>query len=302
MKIPIYFLGTSQAIPTAKRNHTAMLMLYKQENILIDCGEGTQRQFRKAKINPCKLTRIFITHWHGDHILGLPGLLQTLALNKYNKTLQVYGPRGTKKFMSLMLRLFVFSGKIKVEIKEISGGKALETEDFFIKAFPVNHGPPALGYSFIEKDKRRLDKKKIKKLKLPNSPLLKKLQQGKAVRYKGKTIKANAVSRIEKGRKITFILDTRIDKSFAKEAENSDLLISESTFLEDSENGKSLAFEYKHLTAKQAAEIAKKSKSEKLVLTHLSQRYSNSEGKILKEARKVFKNTSIANDLEKIEV
>jgi len=118
MKIPIYFLGTSQAIPTAKRNHTAVLLQYKSENILVDCGEGTQRQFRKAKLNPCALTRILITHWHGDHVLGLPGLLQTLALNNYNKILYIYGPRGTKRFMDLLYSLFVPRGKIKIEFKK----------------------------------------------------------------------------------------------------------------------------------------------------------------------------------------
>jgi len=117
MKIPIVFLGTSQAIPTAKRNHIAMLLHYKNETMLVDCGEGAQRQFRKAKINPCKLTRLLITHFHGDHVLGLPGLFQTLALNSYNKTLQVYGPRGTLRFIDLMKRLFIPRGNLKIEVR-----------------------------------------------------------------------------------------------------------------------------------------------------------------------------------------
>src|SRR3989344_7955998 len=119
MKIPIMFLGTGQAIPTIRRNHTSILLNYKNENLLFDCGEGTQRQFRKAKINPCNLTKIFITHWHGDHILGLPGLLQTLALNGYNKTLLIYGPKGTFSFFNRIMNMFIFKGKIKYEIKEI---------------------------------------------------------------------------------------------------------------------------------------------------------------------------------------
>src|SRR4030067_2460046 len=103
MKIPITFLGTSQSIPTEKRNHTAVLLKYKDENILVDCGEGTQRQFRKAHLNPCKVTRILITHGHGDHVLGLPGLLSTLSLSGYQKTLCIYGPKGTKEFVKEML-------------------------------------------------------------------------------------------------------------------------------------------------------------------------------------------------------
>ena len=106
--IKVKFLGTSGAVPTAERNHTSMLLEYENENILIDCGEGTQRQFRKARINPCKITRILITHWHGDHVLGLPGLLQTLGFSEYNKTLYIYGPKGTKEFMQNLFKTFFF--------------------------------------------------------------------------------------------------------------------------------------------------------------------------------------------------
>ena len=140
MKIPITFLGTSQAIPTADRNHTSILLTYKSENILIDCGEGTQRQFRKLKLNPCNLTRLLITHWHGDHILGIPGLLQTLALNGYNRKLQVYGPKGTEFFLRKILEMFVFEGKINYEVHEVSSGKILETPDFYIQSQEMIHG------------------------------------------------------------------------------------------------------------------------------------------------------------------
>ena len=299
MKIPITFLGTGQAVPTAKRNHTAMLIQYKNENILIDCGEGTQRQFRKAKLNPCKLTRLLITHWHGDHVLGIPGLLQTLALNNYNKTLQIYGPKGTKRFMALMYRLFIKTGKIKVQVKEISSGKVFDTPDFSVQASQMKHGAPCIAYAFVEKDKVRIDKKKLKKLKLPQSSLISKLQQGKDITYKGKRIKAGKITYKEKGRKICFIFDTAINKNAKNIAKDSDLLICEATYTEKQSD---LAREYKHLTARQAAAIAKNSNSKKLILTHLSQRYENSEGKILNEAKKVFKNSKIAEDLDRIEI
>ena len=105
-KIKLTFLGTSSAVPTKSRNHPSILLQYKEQNLLFDCGEGTQRQFRKAKLNPCKLTKIFISHWHGDHILGLPGLLQTLALNGYNNVLEIYGPLGTKQKMKNLFDFF----------------------------------------------------------------------------------------------------------------------------------------------------------------------------------------------------
>jgi len=301
MKIPIVFLGTGQAIPTAKRNHTAILLNYKNEQILIDCGEGTQRQFRKLKLNPCSLTKILITHWHGDHVLGLPGLLQTLALNNYNKTLDIYMPKGTRHHMDLMYRLFVFKEKIKVNIHECDSGKIFENSDFILEAEKMSHNTPTLAYSFIEKDKLRINKSKLDKLKIKGK-LIGELAKGKDIIWQGKKIKARELTYRQDARKITVILDTKINPNCEKIAKNSDLLICESTYMENSENGKQLAEEYKHLTAKQAAEIAKSSKSKKLILTHLSQRYENKEKKILEEARKVFKNAEIAQDLDKIEI
>src|SRR3989344_6687172 len=182
MKIPIIFLGTGQAIPTIKRNHTSIWLEYKDEVILVDCGEGTQRQIRKAKLNPCRITRILITHWHGDHILGLPGLLQTLALNGYNKTLHVYGPKGTRTYFSEIMNIFIFQGKLKTQIHEIEKGKLLETPEFIIDSLQMSHGTPCLAYSFIEKDKFRIDKEKLKKLKLSSSPLIKELKAGKNIK------------------------------------------------------------------------------------------------------------------------
>lgn len=298
MKIPISFLGTSQAIPTEKRNHTAVLLKYKDETILVDCGEGTQRQFRKARLNPCKITRILITHWHGDHILGLPGLFQTLALNNYNRTLHIYIPKGTSAYIDLIFRMFAFQGKIKFEIHECSAGKILETKDFCIGAEKMLHGTPTLAYSFIEKDKLRINKQKLKKLKIQGR-IISELQKGKDIIWNNKKIKAKDLIYKQKGKKITIIMDTCINNRMLKIAKNSDLLITESTYIEKEAD---LAKEYRHLTAKQAALTAKKSKAKKLILTHISQRYENNEKVILNEAKKIFKNTVLAEDLMRVEV
>ena len=301
MKIKITFLGTGQAIPTAKRNHSAILLNYKDENILIDCGEGTQRQFKKAKLNMCKITRLLITHWHGDHILGIPGMLQTLALNNYSKTLKIYGPKGTKKFIDLMYELFVHKEKIKIEVNEISSGTVFKTKDFTIESQPMLHNTPCLAYSFIENNKIRINKEKLKKLKLKGK-IIAELAKGKDIKINNKKIKVSELTYKEKGKKITIILDTKINPSIYKISKDSDLLICESTFLGNSENGEKLAKEYFHLTAKQAAQIAKISNSKELILTHISQRYQANEKPILQEAKKVFKNTKIVNDLEKLEI
>ncbi len=297
-KIKLTFLGTSDAIPSADRNHTAILLTYEGENMLIDCGEGTQRQFRKAKLNPCKTTRILITHWHGDHILGIPGLLQTLALSGYNKTLYIYGPKGTKKFIREIFKTLIFSGKIKLEVKEVNG-KFFENKDFYLESEKMTHGPPCNAYCFVKKGQIRIDKNKLKKSKLGPGKYLQKLKLGKDITYKGKKYKAKNFTFTEGDKKICFVLDTNLNKKIIPFVKNSDLLIMESTF--DSSLQKR-AKEYKHMTAKQAAEAAKKSKSKKLVLTHVSQRYKAKPKKILNEAKKVFKKTTIAKDLDVVEV
>jgi len=300
MDFNITFLGTSSAVPTAKRNHPAIFIGVNSENILIDCGEGTQRQFRKAKLNPCKLTKLLITHWHADHILGIPGLLETLSMSEYSKTLEIYGPRGTKEKIAAMEKLF---GKfrIKYKINEISG-KFIDTNELTFYASTMSHGILTNAYSITIKDKRRLDKSKIKKLKLPNSPLLKKLQQGKDVALNGKKIKSSSVSYIEKGKKLTIVLDTSFNKKAITFAKDSDLLITESSFLESSKDGLKKSKEYKHLTAKQAATIAKKAKVKQLIITHYSQKYSLTPEILLKEAKKVFKKTSTVEDLDQITI
>jgi len=300
MPINLTFLGTSQAIPTARRNHTALLLEYSGENILIDCGEGTQRQFRKAHLNPCKITRILITHWHGDHILGIPGLLQTLLMNGYNKKLCVYGPRGTNYYMRKIIELLVPYCKLNLEIHEVSEGKFLETKDFYIESLPLKHSEiPCNAYAFIEKEKTRLDKKKLRKLKIPNSPLISQLVQGKDIMINGKKIQAKNLVYKSEAKKVAIVFDTKLMPNCIKIAQDSDVLVSEAVYLN---NEKELADLHEHLTAEQAGEIAKKSNSKALYLAHLSQRYDGSEKLILAEAKKKFKNTIIAEDLMNIQI
>ncbi len=296
-QIKITFLGTSNAIPTKKRNHTSILLNYKNESILVDCGEGTQRQFKIAEISPSKLTRILITHWHGDHVLGLPGLFQTLAMSDYKKTLKIYGPKGTRKFIEILKNLINI--KISLEINEIQTGILVDEREFSIQALPMTHDTPTLAYSFILKDKRRLNKEKIKKLKIPNSPLLSQLQQGKDITFNNKKISSKNVSYLEKGKKISFILDTSLNNSTIKLADKSDLLVCESSF---SRKDEKQAGEYKHLTAEQAALIAKKAKVKSLILTHISQRYEHTPKIIEDEAKKIFKNVLIAKDFDVIKI
>lgn len=296
--INLTFLGTGSAIPTKKHNHVAILASFADENLLFDCGEGTQRQFRYADISATKITSIFITHWHGDHILGLPGLFQTLAMSNYSKTLHIYGPRGTRRFVQLIQEL-VFDFHINLEVHEVGAGVVLDKKDFKVEAAEMSHGTPTLAYSLILKDKIRLNKAKVKKLKLPNSPILRDLQNGKDITLNGKKIKAKDVVYVEKGKKITFVLDTAYNQHAIEIAKNSDILVTECSFSRESADK---AREYKHLTSEDAAKIAKLSKSKKLLLIHLSYRYEHVPQMIEKEAKKIFKNVKVLKDLDSIKL
>jgi len=297
-KIKITFLGTGSMIPDEKRGHPAFLISHKGENILVDCGEGTQIQFRKAKLNPCKITRILITHWHGDHTFGLPGLLRTLSTSGYRKKLFIYGPKGIKKHVYEMFRAFGQVEGFNVEVKEVSG-KFFGNNDFYLEAERMIHVQPCNAYNFVVKGNVRIDKRKLRKFKIKEGKHLADLKKKGYMIHNGNKYLAKQLTYAEGGRKISFVLDTLNNERIAPFVKDSDLLVCEASFSSDLER---LAHEYKHLTSKQAAEIAKKGKVKKLMLTHLSQRYSRNPEKILGEARKTFKNTILAKDLDSIEI
>lgn len=307
-KINITFLGTGSAIPTARRNHPAILLRYKAENILVDCGEGTQRQFRKAKLNPCKISKILISHWHGDHTLGLPGLLQTMILNGRNEKLEIYGPKGTSRKFKEMMDVFMKwyfdlnkkSGRgFDISIHEVSGGIIFHNDDFYIESIEVEHGISAVAYSFVVREKNRLDKNKLDKLKIPNSPLIGELARGKIVKINGKKIDGGKLVYREKSRKVSIIMDTRYNEGLIDFAKGADLLISEATH---SEQEQETATQYGHMTSVDSAKIAKKAKVGGLVLIHLSQRYDEIPKIILKEAKTVFSDVVVPEDLDVVEL
>lgn len=291
------FLGTGSAVPTAKRNHMGILLSFGSENILVDCGEGIQRQFKIAKLNPCKLTKILITHWHGDHVLGLPGLLQTLALSNYQKVLEIYGPKGTLKNMNLIKQLN-HEFNIKYNIIELDE-KNVDFSDFIIEALPMEHKTPCNAYSIILKDKLRIDRKKMALFNLKPGPEIKQLLNGKSIKAGKKVIKSSQVCFIDKGKKVSFILDTKYNKNCLKIAKNADVLISESTY---GENDEDKAKEYFHMTSKDSANIAKKANVKKLFIVHLSDRYEKDLSIILKEAKSNFKQTFLAKDFDSFSV
>ena len=294
----ITFLGTSSMVPTNERNQIAVFLSHGSEGILFDCGEGTQRQFKIAGISLTKVTKILLSHWHGDHVLGLPGLIQSLSSMDYSGRLEIYGPTGTKKRMEKMFDAFVFDKRIDFAVKEIKNGFFFENDEFQLEAYALEHGIETLGYRFVERDKRKIDMKKIKKLGVPEGPLLGKLQQGKAIEHNGKKIIPDDATYIEKGKTVAYITDTVLCNNCYKIAENADLLICEATY---SSKLVDKSEEYGHMTAKQSAQLANKANAKQLVLIHFSARYKNTQ-ELEEDARDIFDNVICANDFMKLEL
>ena len=232
---------------------------------------GNQRQLRIAGLNPCKITKIFISHWHGDHFLGLAGLLQTLEMNDYNKTLEIYGGKGIEKnvvsFLKVINKSYYLEKKefsnFKIEIKEINKDFVLEGKDYRIKSMETMHTIPSLAFSFILKEKNRIDKEKFEKLNIGNTPLVAELVKGNTVEINGEKISGKEIIYIELS-KISIILDTKFDKRLIEFSKNSDILICESTYLKDEQE---YAKNYGHMTTFDAATIAKDSKIQRLYIT-----------------------------------
>ena len=293
----IIFLGTSCMQPTKKRNHPSFMLSYKTENILFDCGENVQRQMRLTGIKPAKVTRLLISHWHGDHVFGIPGLMSSMGADQYAKKLYIYGPKGSKKYLTHLFKSFASNDIIPYEIKEVKSGVFFENDEFQLVAEPLKHSAECVGFSFIEKDRLRIKVAKAEKLGL-SGPILGKLQEGKDVTYNGKKIKSSDLTYLVEGKKISYIADTLPCNGANKLAQNADLLISEGTHLSDI---KEKTRKYMHLTVKDAALIASENNAQQLVITHISPRYK-STSEIVSEARTYFDNTIVAEDFMKIKV
>jgi ribonuclease Z len=300
-QLSIIFLGTSGSWPTIKRNVTSIAIKRGSEVILFDCGEGTQRQFQKSKLSYMQISKIFITHFHGDHFLGIPGLIQTMQLNDRDIPLHIYGPKGMNQLVKQLLSLGYFKPNYKIISHEIDEGSNLDFNDYYIRVIRVNHGVPALAFALEEKMRPgKFNKPKALELGIPEGPLFSKLQRGETITLKnGKKISPKKVlGPPRKGRKIVFSGDTRPIDNMIKFAKDADVLIHEATF--DS-SLPDIPEEYGHTTAFQAGEIAKKANVEKLFLTHISPRYLN-EKEIENDARNVFKKSFVPKDFEEVEV
>ncbi len=292
----LVFLGTSAMVPTKERNHSSFFLSYRNHGLLFDCGEGVQRQMKIAGIPFSKINKILLTHWHGDHVLGLPGILQSMSASNYAGVLEIYGPKGSRKHAGDMLRAFPFDQTFDIRVNEVWQGAFFKGKDFSLTAIPLKHKIPCVGYAFIESDRRKINVDAVKKLGIPEGPLLGQLQDGKTITFKGKKVSPEKTTALIKGKKIAFITDTMLVENCYKLAENADLLVSESTFTSEL---KDKASETLHLTAQEAGLIASKSNVKKLILTHFSARYKNSQ-EAEEDARTVFDNVICAKDFMRV--
>jgi ribonuclease Z len=300
-QLSIIFLGTGGSWPTVKRNVSSIAIKRGGEILLFDCGEGTQRQIQKSNASYMQISKIFISHFHGDHFLGLPGLIQTMQLNDRKKPLFIYGPKGIIKLVSNLLKLGYFKPEFKIITNELKNNEILEFDEYKIKIINGEHGVETLCYCFEEKIRPgKFDKKKALKLGIPEGPLFSKIQNGKTIVLKdGKKIKSEQIlGPPRKGRKIVISGDTKPIKKMIDFSKYADILIHDSTF--DSEFEK-LANDYGHSTSSQSAIIAKKAEVDKLFLTHISPRYIENNS-IEKEARKIFKKSFVAKDFQEVEI
>jgi ribonuclease Z len=296
----LVFLGTGGSWPSKLRNVPSVALKYESEVILFDCGEGTQRQFMHSPLSFMQINRIFISHYHGDHFLGLPGLIQSMYLNERTDDLEIYGPEGTEHIISTLLQLGYFSPSFNIILKDLKDGEKLQFENYSVTAVLADHNVPNLAYAFEENSRPGLfNKPRALEMGIPEGRLFGQLQRGQTVTVDGKEITPDMVMGPRRpGRKIVYSGDSRPSDAVIKISEGCDALLHDSTFDAEKEEK---ANRYGHSSARQAAEVAKTAGAKQLFLVHISPRYE--EPDVLEaQAREVFPNTNAAFDLLDVEI
>lgn len=294
----IHFLGTASAVPTKERALSCTAVSYENSLVFFDCGEGSQRAAIVSGLGFNRDCQIFVTHMHGDHVVGLLGLLQTMAMYRRQRSLEVFGPKGIIEFIVENKRILNFGITFNVTAKEVKPGVVFDSDHskYRVLADRSEHSTPSYAYIFEEKEKPgKFHPEKALKLGIPEGPLWSDLQHGKSVKSPktGKRVKPNQVlGNPRKGKRIGISGDTRPTKRLEKFFKNCDVLIFDSTY---SDENKMNAAENKHSTAREAATLARKAKVGKLVLTHFSARY-RSVSNLVRQAREEFPNTIAAHD------
>jgi len=299
----VTFLGTSGAVPTTQRNTSALLVNRDGDRLLFDCGEGTQRQMMRFSTG-FAVDHIFVTHCHGDHVLGIPGLVQTFDFNDRERPLAVHAPHGTRGKIEDLVHAAGNDPSFPVRVTQVGPDEVvLDRAEYEVRAVRTDHRTNAVGYAIVEDDRKgRFDREKAEEeLGLPPGPEYSKLHRGEPVEHQGRTIEPEeVVGPPRPGRRIVYTGDTRPTDAVAAAAEDADLLVHDATFADDwADRAKETA----HSTAREAAAIADRAGAKRLALTHISTRYAGDHSPIEREAREHFDGDAwVPDDGEKLEV
>ena len=302
MSLTLRFLGTSASRPTVERNVSSIALTREGETMLFDCGEGTQRQMMRYGVS-FNAGDIFFTHLHADHFLGVIGLLRTMALQGREEPMRLWGPRGAARTLRRAAELGADRVGFPLEVSEVEPGTPIRRSGYELLPFAVDHGPGlALGYALVEEERRgRFNPDLARELGIPEGPLWGQIHRGIPVTLEdGRTIEPSVlVGARRPGRRVVVTGDTRPCEATVQHAQGADLLVHEATFA-DEEGPR--AKETGHSTAREAADIALRAGVERLVLTHISARYSRDTSDLLREARELFERTVVAKDGMEVEV
>jgi len=296
----LVFLGTSGAQPTVDRGLTCICLEKEAEILMFDAGEGAQLSYLKSGLGWNKKMKIFVTHLHGDHCVGILGLLQTMTMQNRTEPLEIYGPKGIEEFIAANIKVLNFGLSFPVMITSIEEEKVVDEKTYSVFSCKADHSVPAYSYLFEEKDKPgRFNTEKAKQLGIPEGKLWNQLQNGHEIKVGDKTVKPSEVLGEKRpGKKIGISGDTRPTKELVEFFKNCNYLSFDSTFLDEL---KDKAIETHHSTAKEAATLAKNANVENLILTHFSARYKD-ESVLVDEAKTIHGSVIGAKDLLEIEI
>jgi ribonuclease Z len=299
--LSVTFLGTGAACPTVERNVSSIALHREGEMLLFDCGEGTQRQMMRYGVG-FSFKDIFFTHYHADHFLGVIGLFRTMGLLDRSEGVTLYGPRGAQRILGNALQVGIERTKFPVEIVEVKPGDRLGRGEYELAVFETEHRADTVGYALVEHDRLgRFDPDRARELGVPEGPLWGQIHKGKTITLpNGETVVPDQlVGPTRPGRTVVLSGDTRPSAPVIAVAKGADLLVHEATFGEEE---RARAVETGHSTAREAALVAKEAGVKRLVLTHISARYSREAPELLAEAQEVFQNVQVARDGLTIEV
>jgi ribonuclease Z len=302
MSLSVLLLGTSASRPTIERNVASVALVREGETLLFDCGEGTQRQMMRYGVS-FTLSDIFFTHFHADHVIGVIGLMRTMALQGRTDPLRLWGPKGAERHLKRAEQFGVDRLTFPVQITELDPGAAIKRKDYAIVPFAVEHGPgPAMGYALAEDDRKgRFDPDRARELGVPEGPMWGKIHKGEPVTLPdGKVVQpSDLVGPARSGRTVVITGDTRPCEATVEAAQDADVLVHEATFGDEEADR---AKETGHSTAREAAIVARRANCRRLLLTHFSARYSRDAVELEAQARAEFPNVTIGKDGMAIDV